>query len=259
MRPVRKVSERGRKVDLQPALVGVPRDRVIAPGGVPLAVCGQEQPGGVPPLPPLRLGQPGGGQVQPGAHQLPAAPRHRHRPRRDPPLDPGEARLQRLEPDRFGVPFRLSRVPGHAPLPPPDGDGQARRDRPDSRLQGAPLGGQVPVTELPGVLAGPGDRPGPPRRRQAGQRPLAHRPRRSPAPGVQPALRAAGGQVTARQRAQVSAGSSKDLSIPGRHPKPRPHPHPCRDRREGHGPDGQAGGAYQYLERRAAASRRCRP
>ena len=86
--------------------------------------------------------------------------------------------------------------------------------RPDAGLQAGPAGAQV----LPGqpdlVLAGPGDRPGPPGRRPGGQRPLPDRPGPRPAPRVQRAP-----QRTGRQ------GPSRPAT-PGARPPPAAPPRP---------------------------------
>ena len=136
VRPVRQVRERGGELDLQPALVRVPPQRLVAPRLVLLPVGGEEQPRGVPPVPPPCFGQPGAGQVQPGAQQPPAAPRHRYPAVLDLPPDAGQTAPQRLQPQRLGVPLGGRGVPGHPPGLLPGPDGEARLDLPHPNLQG---------------------------------------------------------------------------------------------------------------------------
>ena len=56
--PVRQVRQRGGKLDFKPALVRVPSQCLVAPCLILFAVGGEEHALRVPPLPPLRLGQP---------------------------------------------------------------------------------------------------------------------------------------------------------------------------------------------------------
>ena len=183
------------------------------------------------PLPPPGLGQPGVFQVEAGAHQPPAAPRHRHGPGFDPPLDAGQACLQRLQPDRLAVPPGGGRVPGKAPGPGTGGDREPGLDLPDAGGEGTALGGQVPARELAGVLAGAGDRPGPSRRGLSGQCPLALPARLRAALRVEPAPRASRREVTPGERPEVPAHRTQHLSVPRGDAQPRPHPRSRRGRR----------------------------
>ncbi len=163
VRPVRQMRQRDRQLDLQPALVRVPADRLVAPRLVFLPVGGQEQPGRLP-LPPPRPGHVGFGEAAALAQQRLAAPHHRHRSRLQPPVHPGEPGPQHLQADRLGVPLGRGGVPAHPARLPAGRDRQPRLDPPDAGLQAAPLGAQVPPGQPHLVLAGAGDRPGPPRR-----------------------------------------------------------------------------------------------
>ena len=124
VRPVRQVRQRGGQLDLQPALAGVPADRLVPPGLVLLPVGGQEQPGRFP-LPPATGPR--------SARRRRGSPRLRSRafPPRTTDTAPAasrrSARASRacsdLQPDGLGVPLGRGGVPAHpARLP-------ARRDR----------------------------------------------------------------------------------------------------------------------------------
>ena len=106
-RPVRQPGQRGGQPDLQPALLRVPPQRLVPPRLVLLPVCGQEQPGRLPPAPPLLLRKPSGGQAAAGAQQRPAAPPPTAPPRPAPTPAAGSAPAPR---------------PGQRPrtTPPPD-------------------------------------------------------------------------------------------------------------------------------------------
>jgi hypothetical protein len=231
VRPVRQVPERRRELDLQPALVRVEPDRLVAPEALLLTVGGKEQAGGLPLCPPLLLGQVGGGQVGPLAQQRPPAPGHRRRPRFDPPLGLGNARLQRPQSKVLGVPLCRGRVSACLPGPATCGDGEPGLDPGDPAAQARRLGTQV----LPGqpvlVLTGPGDRPRPARRRLNGQRPLAHRPGRRLPPGVHLSFRAPHRQVPPGQPPQVPPGRPQHRLVFRRYPQPGPHPGPRRGSR----------------------------
>jgi hypothetical protein len=227
VRPVAQARQRGRQLHFQPALARMPADRFVPPVLARLAVGGQEQPGRLPLLPPPGFGQPRGGQVRPLAqHSLPA-PGHRNRPGRQPPVHPGQPSPQLLQPDRLGVPLGSRRIPAHPPGPAARRGSQPRLDPADAGTQAGLPSAQVPLGRGVLVLAGAGDRPGPPRGRLPGQRPLAPRPRQCPAPGVEPAFRAPRGQVTPGQRPQVRADRPQHRRVGRRHPQPGPHPRPA--------------------------------
>ena len=127
-----------------------------------LTIGGQEQPGRFPLRPPPVLLQPGGGEVRALAQQLPAAAHHRDRPRRQPPVRAVQPGLQRPQADGLSVPLGRGGIPaGPSGLP-------AYRDRQpdlapaDTGLQAGLPGAQVLLGEPVLVLAGAGDRPGPP-------------------------------------------------------------------------------------------------
>ena len=258
VRPVRQVRQRGGQLHLQPALVRVPPDRLVPPRLVLLPVGGQEQPGRFPLAPPLRLGQPRGGKVAALAQQGPPAPHHGHGPASSRRSTAARRALSTCR--RTALPCRSAGVayPRARPSLPPAGTAsrasiaRIRARRPDL------LRAQVPRGELPLVLAGAGDRTGPPGRRLRRQRPLPPGAGRRAALRVQPPLRAPGGQVTARQRPQVRAGRPQHrLILPG-HAQPGPHPRPRRrghherlgDRTQRHHPPPPHGDAHR---RRAAA------
>ena len=231
MRPVRQMGQRGGQFDLQPTLVGVPADRLIPPCLRGLAVGGQEQPGRIPLLSPLGLGQACGSQVVPHAQQRLPAPDHRHGPGLQLLLYPGQPGLQRPQADRLGVPFRSGGIPARPP-----GRGARRNSQPgldpdDAGQQACPVGAQV----LPGqpdlVVAGPGDRPGPPRRRGRSHRPLPRRAGPRPAPRVQPPLSTPGAQVLPGQRSQVPAHRPQHRLIARRRAQSGPDPRACWRRR----------------------------
>ena len=163
VRPVRQLRERGGQPDLQPALAGVPADRFVPQRLVLLPVSGQEQPGRFPPRPPPVHGWPGGGEVRALAQQRPATPHHRDRPRRQPPVRPGQPGLQRPQPDGLSVPLGRGGVPAGPPGLPARRDRQPGLDPADPGPQAGLPGAQVPPGEPVLILAGAGDRPGPPR------------------------------------------------------------------------------------------------
>jgi len=239
VRPVRQVPERRGQLDLQPPLVRVPPECFVAPRLVLLPVGGEKPPGGLPLRPPLILSQPGRGQAGALTQQVPPAPRHRHRPRLCPPLNLGQAGLQRMQADLLGVPLGRGRVPAQPSRPPARRDGEPCPDPPRPRLQARPLRTQVLLGEPDLVLAGPGDRPGPARRRPGGQRPLPFPPRHRAAFRVQSALRAPGRQVTPGQRPQVRTHGPQHRRIPWRDPQPGADP---RSRRRSRPPGGPTPG-----------------
>jgi len=221
----------------QPALAGVPAYRLISPRLRGLSVGGQEQPGRFPLRPPLLLGQARGGQVAPRAQQGLPAPHHRHRPRLQPPLCPGQPGPQGLQADRLSVPLGRGGVPADPAIPAARRDGQPCLDYRDPRAQGRRLRPQVPLRELPLVLTRAGDRTRPPRRGGRRQRPLPRRPGHGPACRAQPALRAPGGQVTPGQHAQMRPGGPQHAVIGGRDRQPGPDPGPGRGSRHERGGD----------------------
>src|SRR5262249_62265830 len=78
------------------------------------------------------------------------------------PLVPGEAGLQRLKPGRLPVPLGGGGVAPRPALPPASRDGEPCLNPADPRPQAGLLGAQVPLRQIPLVLAGAGDRPGTP-------------------------------------------------------------------------------------------------
>jgi hypothetical protein len=165
VRPVRQVGKRDGQLDLQPALAGVPADRLVAPRFAFLSVGGEEQPGRLPLTPPPGLGHASLGEIAALAQQRLAAPHHRHPSRLHPPVHPGEPGLQRLQASRLRVALCRGGIPAHPARLPAGRDQQPCLDPVDADLQRAPLGAQV----LPGqpdlILTGAGDRASPPRGR----------------------------------------------------------------------------------------------
>ena len=93
----------------------MPADRLVPPRLARLAVGDEEQPGCLPIPPPLRLVQPGGGEVAALAQQRPPTPDYGHRIYHHPPVHRDVPRLERLQADSLGVPARpgsRTRVPG---------------------------------------------------------------------------------------------------------------------------------------------------
>ena len=121
-------------------------------------------------------------------------------------------------------------VPARRAGPPARRDGAAGPRSGRSGPAGWPFGPQVPVGQPELVLAGAGDRAGPPGRRCRGQRPLPHRPGPRPALRVEPSFHAPGGQVTARQRTQVRARGPQHGLILRADPQPGPDPRATRGR-----------------------------
>ena len=194
--PVGETGQRGGEPDLQPVLVGVPADRLVAPGLVLLPVSGQEQPGRGPSFPPLSFGETGIGEVASLAQQRFPAPAHAHPPGVQLLLHFGQPGAEPLDADGLGVPFRGGRVSAHPPGPRPRRHRQPGLDQLYAGQQGSALGRQVAAGELVGVLAGAGQRPSPPGRRLHRQLSLPHPPRPRPLLCIEPALRAPGGQVS---------------------------------------------------------------
>ena len=228
MRGVRQVRQRGGELHFQPALVRVPADRLVSQPFPGFPVRGQKPAPGVPLAPPLLRALPGIGQAVAGLRQPPAAPAHAYPPDGDPLLYASLACPQRLQPPLLLEPLGRGGVSSQVALPRPGRDLQAGLDCPGPGPQADALGPQVPVRELPGILAGPGDRPGPARRRLRRQRPLPCRSRRGPALRVQAALAAAGRQVRRRQRPQMYPRCGQHRGIAWGNPQPGPHPRPRR-------------------------------
>ena len=78
--PVAQARQRSRELDLQPVLIRVPADRLVAPGLILLPVGGKEQPGRGPSLTPPGRSQTGIGEIVPLAQQGFPAPAYAHLP-----------------------------------------------------------------------------------------------------------------------------------------------------------------------------------
>ena len=231
VRPVRQgASGAGSLSSSQPSS-GLPPDRLIAPRLVLLPVGGQEQPGRLPLCPPLRLGQPGGGQVAPLAQQA--------LPPRTTGTAPASSRRSTRASRAFSACSRMALACRSAGVAYP-------RTRPASRPPGrraAPRsGGPAPAgwpcsarrfrsarlhwSSLVRVIA--------PAHRDDDSAVSARfraAPGHRPALRVQPPLRAPGRQVTAGQRPQVRPGRPQHRRIRRRHPQPGPDPRPRRGSR----------------------------
>src|SRR5438876_4061738 len=184
MRPVRQVRERGGQLYLYPLLGRVPADRLIAPRLACLAVGGDEPPSRFPLRPPPSLREPCGVKVVPRTGKPPTAPAHTHVPVLQSPLHGSGPRSQLLEALPFLPPLRL----GGVPAPPPGRQHDAPFELPDACQQGSLPGLQVSLRQIPLIIAGPGDRPRPPGRRQCGEPLLADAAGCGAPGGVQTAL-----------------------------------------------------------------------
>ena len=215
VRPVRQMGQRGGQLDLQPALIGVPADRLVPPAPCPPP---RRRSGTAGPIPTAARHW---SWVSPAAARLFRLRSSAFPPRTTDTVPASSCRstrasraCQRPEPDRLGVPLGGGGVPARPAGLPARRDRQPGLDPADAGLQAGPPGAQV----LPGqpdlVLAGAGDRPGPPGRRLRGQRPLPHRPGPRPAPRVQPPLSAPGGKVPPGQRPQVPAHRPQHGLVP---------------------------------------------
>ena len=216
---VGQVRQRGRQPQLQPALLGVDADGLVAPPLAGLPVGGQKPPRGLPALPPPGLRQPAAGVVtvdgvaQPG--QPPATPAHRHPTRRQPRLHLGQPGLQLLQPALLLEPLRARPVAPHPALPLPDRHPKTGLEPPDRAAQPHPGVQQVVGGPLPLVARGAGDRPRPAAGRGRRDRPLAVGPL-----VVATAEPATNGQVAAGQPAKVLADRAHHRLVPGRQPQP---------------------------------------
>jgi hypothetical protein len=136
--------------------------------------------------------------------------------------------LQRPEADGLGIPLSGGGIPARPACLPADRDREPRPDPADASLQARSFSSQV----LPGqpglVLAGAGERAGPPGRRGCSQRSLPHRPGPRSTFRVQPSLRAPGGQVLPGQRTQVRTRGPQHLLIPRADPQPSTDPRAAR-------------------------------
>jgi hypothetical protein len=188
--------------DLQPALVGVPAERLVPRQLAGLAVGGEEPPFRVPLLPPLLQRPPGGWQAVTGLRQPGPAPAHRHPPGIDPGFHAGEARPQRLHPPLLLESPGLGGVPPPAVPARPGRDREPALDRLDPASQGGAPGLKIPVGELPGILGRAGDRAGPP-----GRRPAGHRRFRTARDTARP--------LASRRPSRQRAARSADASDPG--------------------------------------------
>ena len=204
--------------------------------------------------------EPGGGEAGPLAQQRPAAPHHRHCPRLQLPLHPGQAGLQRVEADHLGVPLRWRRVPARPAWLPARRDGEPCLDPADPGLQACPRRTQVPFgqartwSSLVRVIA-PAHRDDDlavsarfraareTARPFASSRPSAHRAARSPPasdPRWLPAARSTAsscGDTRSRVRTRAPAGAAatngaaigpQPAHPPPPHKKPRAHAHPAK-------------------------------
>ena len=113
---VGQMRERRRELDLEPTLVGMPTDRLVAPRLGGFAVGADEQPLRLPLLAPGVLVQAGFGEVVASAGEAPAAFAHAHPSRLQAGFDLAQPGLEHLEPALGLPPLRLGGVPtGTAP------------------------------------------------------------------------------------------------------------------------------------------------
>ncbi|SFG08590.1 hypothetical protein SAMN02787118_115213 [Streptomyces mirabilis] len=221
--------QRGRKLDTDLTVRG------DADGLVPVSlpgfpVSGEEPALRLPPLPPLCLGEPGLGQVVPGTRQ-PFAASHRVNPSGLPVLNGRRVPvLQHCQPTRLRMPLPRGPVaarsmPG-SPLT--HGQRQAMPDRPDPGLQAVNVRHAATPRQRPLIVAGLGDRPGPPGRRQRRQLPLPRRPR---VRGMLQAVRAPRLEIPRGEHAKVRANQSQHSLVLGREvSQPVTHRHTRRAR-----------------------------
>lgn len=167
--------------------VGADTDRLVAVALAGLPVRLTEPALGLPAPAPLRLREPGLVQVVPGAGQLLTAA---HDVRESGlAVGPccGQPVLKHPQPPGLRMPLAPRAVtPGRLLRPLlPDRLGQSVLDGADARFQVLDVGQLAAAGQRPLVVRRLGDRPGPARRRQRRQLPLASRPRPVTAPNEQ--------------------------------------------------------------------------
>lgn len=157
--------ERGWELDLQDPVSGVPADRLVPQTLGGFAVCADEKPLSFPPVAPIRLAGTGRGKVVTLACQSLPATGDTHPALGQPVVDFGKAGLEDLEALLLGKPLRLSGVPGDFPFLGTYRSGQTAGDLLCPGPQRRSLVVQIPLAELPSVVACAGDRTSPTRRR----------------------------------------------------------------------------------------------
>src|SRR5205807_3703921 len=78
MGPVGQVGKGRRQFQLEPPLLGMPSDGLVAPRLVGFPVCADEEAGSLPPLPPLRLGESRLPEMVAAPGKAASSPAHRH-------------------------------------------------------------------------------------------------------------------------------------------------------------------------------------
>ena len=161
------------ELDLDPTLLGVPADGLVAPGLVRLAVGGDEPARCFPSPAPRRLAEPGLVEMVTGAGLVAPASTDGHPSLLESGLDLAQPGLEHLETALLGEALRRAGVAAGPASRSPHGHRQPTPDATDPGSQAGPLGTKVSLAQRPGVLAGAGDGPGPARRAHRGQGPLA--------------------------------------------------------------------------------------
>jgi hypothetical protein len=222
--PIGERGQRSRKLDLQPALVGMPADRLVPPRFVGLAVGADEQPRGLPPCAPLLVGQARLAQVVAHTGEPPPTPTDGQPPFGHPGLGIGQSRTEHLEPALLLEPLGRTLVAARPPTTFPDGDDQTPPDPADPGPQAPDLGREVAAGELPDILARPGDRPRPPRRASSSQRPLALPSRHRATLGIQATFPAAPREVAPGQGSERSSQGTQHVGVMVIDQQPCAHP-----------------------------------
>ncbi|MFI6733647.1 hypothetical protein ACIBI9_12025 [Nonomuraea sp. NPDC050451] len=162
MRRVRVLCQRCGEPDRRLA-VGGDADGLVAVAFAGLAVGGQEPARGLPGLPPLGLGEPGGLKVVPSAGEPFAASHHAHPPR--PLIGPQVLQpiLQEVQTAGLGEPLLRRAVTAWllAGAFLSDGQRQPMGDRADGDLEVADVVGLAAASQRPLIVGGFGDGPGP--------------------------------------------------------------------------------------------------
>jgi hypothetical protein len=157
--------------------------------------------------------------MMPRLGEPPTTPAHRHSPLPEPALHPNQARLKMLQPLLLGPPLLLGGIPPGPAGPPIDRDRQPPVDHPDRSMQACAGVQEVAPAAAPLVVAGPGDRPRPSRRRCRSQGALAA----GTAVGARP-HRAAAREIAAGQPAQILADHVEHRGVLLAGPQPGLHP-----------------------------------
>jgi len=162
---VGQARRRGRQSKLQPVLIRMDPDCLIAPPFDRVPIGGQEPPFSPPLASPLFCGEVGFVEVVAVPGQPTATSTDRYPTRGQPAVDPSQLGLQVLQPLLFGEPLSPARIATDPATRASDRDRQPCLDRTDGPTQSNPAADQIGPPLLPLIIRRPRYRSGPTARR----------------------------------------------------------------------------------------------